>query len=643
MKLVRIGLFIGFILLLLLSGFIPLANQNPTVLAQAGLTPTATAQPPRKAHISLPITQYRWWLIRYTNNNIVCSFIVEHAGMPTTDDIINLCDKKTSDEWQTTAPCDIGQAGSYDRCPGFYLQAIESTPGERQIDILLPLPSAWISISNCNARPPANNRCTTLPSINIIGEEPLPNESIISIQGAVNGEPFTCMGSTCSVPLKPTGMDGTIVTFWADSSFGDATEHYTARVRLVPWGDFMNPEQISNDPQQWYVDVLSSQWRDGKQATCSDKWQVFPGINGPPEWLSPSATTQDLQSDTSYYYLAGSLITYGEVDASGCLDGGLQAPNIASSCGVEAARSRLVEWQNRFDDEIVKAANDTGIPAHLLKNVFARESQIWPGIYTSYKEAGLGQLTENGADTMLLWNPAFYHQYCPLVLNQKYCEIGFAELDAFEQGLLRGSLVQKVDASCPDCPAGIDIADANYSVNVFARGLLANCEQVGQVITDATGLGPAETSSYDDLWRFTLVNYNAGPGCLYNAVRLTDNANQPIDWTNVSSHLDPTCQKSIGYVEDITQMLKITPTATVWVPNNENLPTPVMPRVLNTPTPTPQPFARTGTPAATSTTTFAPTATITRTAAITPTATATLGPGTPSPTSASSPTVTGTP
>jgi hypothetical protein len=228
------------------------------------------------------------------------------------------------------------------------------------------------------------------------------------------------MGSTCSVPLKPTGMDGTIVTFWADSSFGDATEHYTARVRLVPWGDFMNPEHISNDPQQWYVDVLSSQWRDGKQATCSDKWQVFPGINGPPEWLSPSATTQDLQSDTSYYYLAGSLITYGEVDASGCLDGGLQAPNIASSCGVEAARSRLVEWQNRFDKEIIQVANDTGVPARLLKNVFARESQIWPGIYTTYREAGLGQLTENGADTMLLWNPAFYHQFCPLVLDKKY-------------------------------------------------------------------------------------------------------------------------------------------------------------------------------------------------------------------------------
>lgn len=644
MKPVKIGLWMGFILLLLLlSGVIPLVSHSPAVYAQSpNATPTTTTQPPRKAHISIPITKYRWWLIRYTNNNIVCSFTIEHDGLPTTDDITNLCDKKTADEWATSKPCDLGQVGSLDQCPGFYLLPINSTSTERQVDIALPLPSAWISITNCNPSPQDKKRCTNLPNVQIIGEEPLPNESIISIQGTVNGEPFSCPGSTCSVPLKPTGLDGTALIFWADSSFGDATEHYTARVRLVPWGDFMNPEQASSDPRQWYVDVLSSQWRNGKQATCSDKWQVFPDLSGPPDWLSTSASAQDLQSDTSYYYLAGALITYGEVDASGCLDGGLQAPNVASQCGVEAARTRLVEWQNRFDGQILQAANDIGIPARLLKNVFARESQIWPGMYTSYKEAGLGQLTTNGADTMLLWNPAFYHQFCPLVLDKKYCQTGFAQIGDFEQNLLRGALVQKVNAACPDCPTGIDISQANYSVNVFARGLLANCEQVGQVITDATGLVPGQASSYEDLWRFTLVNYNAGPGCLYSAVQQTDSANQPIDWAHVTAHMDPTCQKSIGYVEDITRMLQITPTATAWVPNNENLPTPVLPRVLYTPTPTPQPFVRSVTPTASPTLTLTGTAAPTRTA--TPaTGTPTLTTGTPTPTSTVTPTGTRTP
>ncbi len=65
---------------------------------------------------------------------------------------------------------------------------------------------------------------------------------------------------------------------------------------------------------------------------------------------------------------------------------------------------------------IINAANDTGVPAQLLKNLFARESQFWPGIFKAVSDSGLGQLTENGADTTLLWNPSFYSQYCPLVL-----------------------------------------------------------------------------------------------------------------------------------------------------------------------------------------------------------------------------------
>jgi len=49
------------------------------------------------------------------------------------------------------------------------------------------------------------------------------------------------------------------------------------------------------------------------------------------------------------------------------------------------------------------------VPAQLLKNIFLRESQLWPGIYNSIKEVGLGHLTDNGADTILLWNPDFFN------------------------------------------------------------------------------------------------------------------------------------------------------------------------------------------------------------------------------------------
>jgi hypothetical protein len=600
MRLQKAWLPAGLLMLLLIGWFFSTAPQTPQVYAQTGdeVEETETPKPPRMTKIKAQFTSYHWWLIRYSNNQIACSFSVEHEGTPTSDDIESLCDPTTYEEWTNTKPCSIIDAGSWSNCPGFYLQPLDSSSGEREIEVQLPPPSVEISVTNCNAQSP-NQHCTTLPNLLLTGKEPLPNEVIINIQGNIDGEPFQCSGAECSIPLKPTGMDGANVEFWADSSFGDSTEHYTAKVRLVPWGDFMNPEQTSNDPEQWYVDVLSSQLTNANLASCSDTWQVFPDVGGPPEWLTTTDNVQDLETDTSYYYLAGSLITHGVVDAKECPNGGLQAPNIANACGVETARPKLIDWQNRFDQEIIQVSNNTGVPARLLKNVFARESQIWPGIFTTYKEAGLGQLTENGADTVLLWNPDFFSQFCPLVLDKKYCELGFGNLGEYEQTLLRGALVGKVNASCPNCETGIDLSQANYSVNVFAEGLLANCVQVGQIINNITSMSPGQISSYEDLWRFTLVNYNAGAGCLSNAIQSSWDENQPLDWTNVTSHLEPACQGAIGYVEDISNLLKVNPTPTSWISSGENIPTPVLPRVFETPTPTPQPFLRSPTPTST--------------------------------------------
>ena len=634
-----VGVFIG----VLIFGWLLQADQpGSRVSAQVEATPETTPEEkaPRIAKINVAFTSYRWWLVRYSNNNIACSFAIEHEGLPTAGDVQALCEEKTYDEWITTPPCKIGEVSALNQCKGFYLHPLDSSAGEKQIEIELPEPSVWVTITNCDPQEP-DGRCTSLPNLLLTAEEPLPNETIINVQGTIAGEPFMCMGSTCSVPLKPTGMDGTIVEFWADSSFGDSTEHYTARVRLVPWGDFMNPEQASSDPTAWYVDILSSQWRDGKLATCSDTWQVFPSIGGPPDWLDSPEQETDLQTDVSYYYLAGSLITYGIVDASGCVDGGLQDPNIASPCGVEAARPQLIEWQNRFDDEILQVSSETGVPSLLLKNVFARESQIWPGIYTTYKEAGLGQLTSNGADTVLLWNPDFFGQFCPFVLDKKYCEKGFGNLGEFEQNLLRGALVRKVNASCPDCPAGIDLSRADYSVRVFAEGMLANCEQVGRIITNITDLNAGQTTSYEDLWRFTLINYNAGAGCLSNAINQAWFANQPLDWATITAYLEPACQGAIGYVEDISRILKASPTPTSWIPNDLSQPTPVLPRVVVTPTQIPPAFYRTQTPTPTQPT-VTPTLTMTRTVTSTVTITPTEDPNATA-TDTVTPTVTGTP
>ena len=81
------------------------------------------------------------------------------------------------------------------------------------------------------------------------------------------------------------------------------------------------------------------------------------------------------------------------MDAVACENGGLATDYTANECGLSAASPQVEYWQNRFDQEILQFARADGVPARLLKNLFIRESQLWPGIYHDVQEVGLGQLT----------------------------------------------------------------------------------------------------------------------------------------------------------------------------------------------------------------------------------------------------------
>jgi hypothetical protein len=174
-------------------------------------------------------------------------------------------------------------------------------------------------------------------------------------------------------------------------------------------------------------------------------------------------------------------------------------------------------------------------------------------LLSSRPEVGLGHMTDNGADTALLWNQSFYEQYCPLVLSNDTCKTGYAQLKAENQATLRGALVHSVDASCTDCPLGLDLSQADFSVSVFAQTLAANCEQTGTIVHNASGQSPGQASTYEDLWRFTLVNYNAGPGCLILALREAESRGDPFDWDHVSAALTPACQGAVEYVTTISR------------------------------------------------------------------------------------------
>jgi hypothetical protein len=505
----------------------------------------------RQTTIVVPYTEYEWWLIRWHDNQISCRVLVDHEGLPTYDEVLKSCGPDYAEDWLDTPPCKQIVRGNPDiaACSGVYLHFLNSKPSEREVVITLPEPTVWVSLVDCAPIPP-DNFCSTMPNLLLTGEEPLPNERIVAIQGTYDGQPFYCEGDQCKLPLKVTPVQGVTVEFWADSSYGDSSEKYTAQVRVIDTG-------VSSAPggSGYYVDVLSSQWRGDPLASCAKSWEVFPPVGGLPEWLSTPNQIELLTSDETYYYLAGRLIAQGVVNASSCPTGGMLPNGYADACGLEAAQPAVESWQNQFDASIITATQTTGIPAQLLKNLFAQESQFWPGVFRVPYEYGLGQITDKGADAILLWNEPFYDQFCPLVLTEEACSEGYLKLKPADQAMLRGALALQAKTDCADCVTGVDLTHTNVTVELFAQTMKANCEQVNQIVRNATEQTPGTLSSYEDLWRFTVANYHAGPGCLSYAINMAWQSSPGLlTWDKVSGFFTETCKGVIPYVEKITQI-----------------------------------------------------------------------------------------
>ncbi len=549
MKRLRWISFTFVIALAIVVGFTPSAAQaSALVPSHPVVAPAPPPGPDRFKAIVVQYTAYEWWLTRWSNNDVVCQVIIDHEGIPTLGEIYTNCEEDIYNEWEDQQPCpEETLEDNPHRCPGYYINFLSTLLADKEITVTLPPPMVWVSLDDCIAISAlATNLCEYKPILILTGAEPLPNETILSLEGTFDGERFTC-DPVCIFELEPTNQDGIILEFWAYSSYGDSSEKFTAQIRVTVISED-NPDEPS-----WYVDVLSRQWAGQPTASCAETWQTFPPVGGPPPWLTTPQNSEDLATDIPYSYLAGNLILQGIVDASDCPGGGLLSEGGANPCGLDISESVVVEWQNRFDALILDVANEAGIPAQLIKNLFARESQFWPGIFKNTTEVGLGQLTKDGADTTLLWNPSFFEQFCPLILPNNACRKGYIHLNTEQQEILRAALVGSADVSCPDCPFGLDLSQADFSVNIFANTLLANCEQAGRIVRNVTKKAPGKAATYEDLWKFTLVNYNGGPGCLAYAIQETWSAKKTLDWSHVSGYVAEECPGAIDYVNDISQ------------------------------------------------------------------------------------------
>jgi hypothetical protein len=270
-------------------------------------------------------------------------------------------------------------------------------------------------------------------------------------------------------------------------------------------------------------------------------------------WLYIPSDPSELETSEYYGYLSGQLIQAGVVDASECPLGGLWPNGFANSCGLEKAYEVAIYLQNVYDEDILAAGINTGTPPVMLKQLMRQESQFWP-IRTDAFHYGLGHVTYVGVMNGLMWNPTFYQEICEAINNGPCPHQSFNSTRDSDL-LLASTVLAMMDASCPDCEYAIDIPKAKRSVSYIAQIVFGYCRQTSQVIYNATDEFSNQVVDYATIWKLTLLNYNAGPLCVYNAVKASYDPKNPgkITWGQISSRTTSAiCRRGVLYVDAIT-------------------------------------------------------------------------------------------
>ena len=377
----------------------------------------------------------------------------------------------------------------------------------------------------------------------------LPRTVPVTIRGFVNSDEFICPQSPCRVELQTSSR----FVFAAYSDTGQSSETVIASV------------SVTRETDGYLVTIDTVSQFSLFNNACSIAWGISDEANVP--WDDFVQFPYQLHTKKTLHTLVTQLILNGIVDASGCPAGGLSLSlDWPTACGLEKASSKMIEWQNQFDDHIWLASRNQGVPPKILKTLFEIESQFWPGNARFYlDEFGLGQLNQLGVDVLLRRDPTLFQSVCQGVLSD--CATSYLSLNPEQQAMIRGAVVrQYADASCADCPYGFNLNKAKESVALFAKLLVANCQQVDYMLSQArvpdadadaatataavatiAAGGNTESTSYEDLWRFTFLSYHIGLNCLQQALLATAKAKQPFNWENIAKRLK--CKGAENYVD----------------------------------------------------------------------------------------------
>jgi len=410
-------------------------------------------------------------------------------------------------------------------------------------------------------------------------------EAVI-LRGYLDSKEFICTDVPCAVHLEGNAR----VIFRAFTSSGISSEEIIASV------------SVANDTQGYLVTIDSVSQYTSYVDSCALAWGVNDEENA--RWDSFVQFPYQINTKRTLHTLVRNLILNGVVDASSCEYGGLSVGlDWPTACGLETATDTMIEWQNQFDGYIWLASKDQGIPPKVLKSLIQIESQFWPGNSRFYlDEFGLGQINQLGVDVLLRKDPSVYQKVCPGVLSD--CSTPYLSLDSSQQALIRGALVQSVDATCPTCQYGLDLDVAKDSISIIAGLLRANCQQVDDILdtpykpdpdadaatatavvaTVAAG-GKRPGATYEDYWRFTFLSYHSGISCFQTAVNDTRKAGLPVTWENLVTQLK--CKGGSDYVDGVFDNLYSFDNYLYQASDTNRIP--VAPTIVPTRTPVPTP------------------------------------------------------
>lgn len=428
---------------------------------------------------------------------------------------------------------------------------LTSTPNGPPINVL----STPLGTSNLYVYMQAPSGPLTRPYVILKAFTIKPRAEVITIKGFLNSQEFICPSASCVLYLESS----TRFDFRAYSDQGSVSDEVIASV------------SVSRGQTGYLVNIDSVNQFTTFRNACANSWGIRDEENV--TWDDFVQAPFELNTKKTLHTLATQLLLNGIVDASDCPAGGLSLGlNWPTACGLERAESKMLEWQNQYDEYIWMASRDVGIPPKILKTLIEIESQFWPGNQRFYvDEFGLGQINQLGVDVLLRQDPTLYQDICPSVLAD--CSTPYLGLEPSQQAMIRGAVAKLADATCPTCDYGLDLDRAKESVNLIARVLVANCQQVEtilntSVVPDEDVVAATATAAiatvraggenpdtrYEDLWRFTLVSYHSGSSCLQQAVISTKKDSKTITWDNLGKKIK--CKGGEDYVNGFMDVLE---------------------------------------------------------------------------------------